>query len=64
VGTVASVVGLHLSYYLNAASGAAVVLTATGFFVLAYLFAPRRGLIVRWARRGRRRATAGEGEMA
>ena len=52
VGAVSSVVGLYLSYYLNVASGAAVVLTATGFFVLAYLFAPRRGLVVRWARRG------------
>jgi ABC-type Mn2+/Zn2+ transport system permease subunit len=63
VGAVASVVGLYLSYYLNVASGAAVVLTATGFFVVAYLFAPRRGLVVRWARRGHRR-TAGEGGAA
>jgi manganese/iron transport system permease protein len=50
-GAVASIVGLYLSYYLNVASGAAVVLTATAFFVLTYLFAPRRGLAVRWARR-------------
>jgi manganese/iron transport system permease protein len=63
VGAVASVVGLYLSYYLNVASGAAVVLTATGFFVVAYLFAPRRGLVVRWARRGHGRA-AGEGGAA
>ncbi|GAB4430815.1 MAG: hypothetical protein Kow002_19160 [Anaerolineales bacterium] len=33
----AGVIGLHLSYYLSIASGAAVVLTATGFFVVVFL---------------------------
>lgn len=45
LGALASVIGLYLSYYLNIVSGAAVVLTATGFFFLAYLFAPQRGLV-------------------
>lgn len=49
LGALASVIGLYLSYYLNIVSGAAVVLTATGFFFLAYLFAPQRGLV--WQRR-------------
>jgi ABC-type Mn2+/Zn2+ transport system permease subunit len=45
LGAGASIAGLYLSYYLNIASGAAVVLTATVFFFIAYVFAPRSGLI-------------------
>jgi ABC-type Mn2+/Zn2+ transport system permease subunit len=45
LGAAASLVGLYVSYYANVASGAAIVLAATGFFLLAYLFAPRRGLL-------------------
>ena len=48
VGVVSSVVGLYLSYHLEVASGAAIVLVATGFFILALLFGPRRGLIAHW----------------
>lgn len=47
----ASLVGLYASYYASVASGATIVLTLTAFFVLAFLFAPRRGLLWR-ARRG------------
>jgi len=55
IGAVSSVVGLYLSFYLSVASGAAVVLTATLIFLLAFLFAPARGLVPRWwhARRAR-----------
>ena len=45
VGAFSSIVGLYASYYLNIASGAAIVLTATGCFLLAFLFAPQRGLV-------------------
>ena len=45
IGVFSGVAGLYLSYYLNIASGAAVVLVATAVFVLAYVFAPRRGLL-------------------
>jgi len=45
IGALSSVAGLYFSYYLNVASGAAVVLTATALFVLAFLFAPRRGIV-------------------
>jgi manganese/iron transport system permease protein len=45
IGAYSGVAGLYLSYYLNIASGAAVVLVATAVFVLAYVFAPRRGLL-------------------
>ncbi len=48
LAAVSGVVGLYASYYLGIASGAAIVLTATLFFVLAFLFAPRGGLI--WKR--------------
>jgi ABC-type Mn2+/Zn2+ transport system permease subunit len=48
IGAVSSVVGLYLSFYLSVASGAAVVLTATLFFLLAFLCAPARGLLPRW----------------
>jgi len=48
IGAVSSVVGLYLSFYLSVASGAAVVLTATVIFLLAFLFAPARGLVPRW----------------
>ncbi len=44
IGGFSSVTGLYLSYYLNIASGAAIVLVATGFFLLAFFFSPRRGL--------------------
>jgi manganese/iron transport system permease protein len=50
IGAVSSVAGLYLSFYVNVASGAAVVLVCTGFFVLAFLFAPRRGAVWTWWR--------------
>jgi len=52
IGATSAVVGLYLSFYVNVASGAAVVLVATAFFVLAFLFAPARGVV--WARRRER----------
>jgi ABC-type Mn2+/Zn2+ transport system permease subunit len=45
LGAFSSVAGLYLSFYVNVASGAAVVLIATGLFVLAFLLAPQRGLM-------------------
>jgi ABC-type Mn2+/Zn2+ transport system permease subunit len=47
IGAFSSVAGLYASYYLDVASGAAVVLVATAAFLLAYIFAPRRGLLAR-----------------
>jgi manganese/iron transport system permease protein len=54
IGVASSVIGLYASYYLDVASGAAIVLTATAFFLLAFLFAPGRGAA--WRLFGRRRA--------
>jgi len=45
VGVLASVTGLYLSFYLNIASGAAIVLSATVIFILVFLFAPGKGLL-------------------
>jgi manganese transport system permease protein len=40
-----SVVGIYLSYWLDAASGGLVVLVQGAAFLLVYLFSPRHGLI-------------------
>ncbi len=53
VGALSSVAGLYLSFYVNVASGAAVVLVATGLFVLAFFLAPGRGALWSWARKRR-----------
>jgi len=51
IGAFSSLVGLIASYYLNIASGSAIVLTATLIFLLVYLFSPRKGLFRNWARK-------------
>ncbi len=45
IGAFSSVAGLYLSFYVNVASGAAVVLIATFIFLLVFLFAPTRGIV-------------------
>jgi manganese/iron transport system permease protein len=45
IGGMASITGLYLSFYLNIASGAAIVLCATLMFIIAYVFAPEKGII-------------------
>ena len=42
-----SVVGTYVSYFLNGATGACIVLTQSLVFVLAMVFAPKHGLVVR-----------------
>ena len=49
----AALIGLYASYYGGVASGAAIVLALTGFFVVAFVLAPGRGLLWRAARRER-----------
>lgn len=48
VGALSSFIGLYIAYYADVSASAAIVLTATGFFALAFLFAPGRGLL--WQR--------------
>ena len=54
---VSAVVGLYLSFYLNVASGASIVLVETALFGAALALSPRRGLL---ARRMRKPALAPE----
>ncbi len=47
IGVISSVLGMYLSYHLDAPSGATIVLV-TGFsFILAFLFSPSQGLLTR-----------------
>jgi ABC-type Mn2+/Zn2+ transport system permease subunit len=47
IGSFSSVAGLYASFYLDVASGPAIVLVATLIFVFAFLFAPEKGLVWR-----------------
>ncbi|MFO7662136.1 MAG: metal ABC transporter permease [Chloroflexota bacterium] len=43
IGSISGITGVYVSYYLNIASGPAIVLVATSIFLLAFLLASRRG---------------------
>ncbi len=49
IGALSNGTGLYLSYYINVASGPAMVLVATTIFGLVFLFAPQRGVVWRYA---------------
>ncbi len=55
-GVFASLIGLFLSYYLDIASGAAIVLVSVLLFFLAFLFAPTQGIVTGRLRRTERRS--------
>ncbi|SYZ79105.1 metal ABC transporter permease [Trichococcus shcherbakoviae] len=44
-GTLSSIVGLYFSYSYNLPSGATIVMAAAIFFIVAFIFAPKKGLI-------------------
>ncbi len=48
IGAASGIIGIYASFYLNLASGPAVVLVATAIFALVFLFGPDRGVF--WAR--------------
>jgi len=54
IAALSAVVGLYLSFYLNLASGASIVLIETLMFGVAFLLSPRSGLL---GRRSRERAS-------
>ena len=56
IGAGSGIFGLYASFYLNIASGPTVVLVATLIFVIAFLFAPDKGIV--WSRLPVRRSTA------
>jgi manganese transport system permease protein len=58
VSALCSISGIYLSYYLDTASGAMVVLTQGVVFAVVYLFSPRQGLIGTRLAKARRRKAA------
>jgi len=56
IGAVSSVLGLYLSFYINVASGASIVLVATAIFAIIFVIAPRRGALGSWLRMLRERS--------
>lgn len=56
IGAFSSMAGLYASFYINVASGSAVVLIATAIFVITFLLAPQRG----WVWRKRREQKGGD----
>ncbi len=50
IGMGSNVAGLYLSFYINVASGAAMVLVATSVFLLTFLFSPQQGQVWQWWR--------------
>jgi manganese/iron transport system permease protein len=59
VAVVASISGLYVSFYLDVASGASIVLVETLLFTIALLLSPKSGWLVR-----RRRPAIGPGAVA
>jgi manganese/iron transport system permease protein len=51
IGVFSALVGLYLSYYADIVSGSAIVLVATLFFGVVFLFAPRKGVLSSLLRR-------------
>ena len=51
LAAVSAVLGLYLSFYLNLASGASIVLVETVFFVIALVVGPKTGLLAGAAQR-------------
>lgn len=45
IGALSAVIGLFYSYSYNLASGATIVLTCAVFFILAFVFSPKKGII-------------------
>ena len=58
IGALSAMMGLYLSFYIDVASGPAIVLVCTFFFLLAFLFSPQRGLLVK-RRRVRQKPASG-----
>ncbi|WP_368870899.1 metal ABC transporter permease [Proteus mirabilis] len=55
IGTVTSAVGAYLSYFFNGATGGVIVTMQTALFLLAFLFAPKHGMLA--ARRRARQSS-------
>ncbi len=49
MGSLTCFAGVYLSYFLDGATGGVVIMLQTGIFLLAFLFAPRHGLLAQRA---------------
>ncbi|MBB3611819.1 metal ABC transporter permease [Rhizobium sp. BK602] len=58
IGAITSFTGAYASYFLDGATGGIIVVLQTAIFLIAFLFAPRHGLIA-MRRQGRRALEAG-----
>ncbi len=58
IALIATVAGLYLSFHADWPAGPSIVVVATGMFLAALLFSPRRGGLWRW--KGRQKATPEE----
>lgn len=58
LGTVTSAVGTYVSYYLDGATGGIIVVLQTILFLLAFIFAPKHGLLA-----NRKRARLAQGAI-
>ncbi|WP_440864225.1 metal ABC transporter permease [Symbiopectobacterium purcellii] len=58
LGVISSALGAYLSFYLDGATGGVIVTLQTLIFLLAFLFAPKHGLLA--TRRARHLATEGD----
>jgi manganese/iron transport system permease protein len=45
IGVFSSISGKYLSYFYNLPSGPAIVLVASGLFILAFLLSPSQGVL-------------------
>jgi manganese/iron transport system permease protein len=57
IGSITSFVGVYLSYFLDGATGGVMIMLQTGLFLLAFVFAPRHGIL---AQRAKARGAAPE----
>ncbi|MGL9734570.1 MAG: metal ABC transporter permease [Symbiopectobacterium sp.] len=53
LGAISSALGAYLSFYLDDATGGVIVTLQTLIFLLAFLFAPKHGLLATWRARHR-----------
>lgn len=60
IGVASGLIGAWASYFLDGATGAVIVLLQTALFALAFVFAPRHGLL---AARRRARASASKADV-
>src|SRR5699024_9040751 len=55
-GSISSIIGLYYSFKYNLASGPVIVLVTTVFFILAFIFSPKYGMLWRSLRSRRNKA--------